>query len=206
MRGEVVDGATPAALRSRPPLAQERLRGQLIHGRRSADGLGGTTPFTRPTRGAGTTTRSAPTCGGPTTRSAEITGTTATAETAGKHGTACVAAAGTTVVGDTSWIARASSSPTLKFFVGWIPNVIEIQWIRLVHFLFMFFLMGFFIHHVYSAVLVAMTERNAEMEGIFSGYKFVPEEVIEEELNIANLEPRSLFKARKIHRNRTWDR
>ena len=102
--------------------------------------------------------------------------------------------------------ATVSSSPTLKFFVGWIPSLIEIQWIRLVHFLFMFFLMGFFIHHVYSAVLVAMTERNAEMEGIFSGYKFVPDEVIDEELKIAHLEPRYLFKPRKIHRNRTWDR
>ncbi len=47
--------------------------------------------------------------------------------------------------------ATVGGSPTLTFFVGWIPHVIDIQWIRLVHFLFMFFLMGFFIHHVYSA-------------------------------------------------------
>jgi Ni/Fe-hydrogenase 1 B-type cytochrome subunit len=70
----------------------------------------------------------------------------------------------------------------------------------------MFFLMGFFIHHVYSAVLVAMTERNAEMESIFSGYKFVDDETIDQELEIAHLEPRHLFKPRRIHRNRTWDR
>ncbi len=102
--------------------------------------------------------------------------------------------------------ATVEGSPTLRFFVGWIPRVIDIQWIRLVHFLFMFFLMAFFIHHVYSAVLVAMTERNAEMESVFSGYKFVPDEVIDEELQIAHLEPRHLFGKRKIHRTRDWDR
>jgi Ni/Fe-hydrogenase 1 B-type cytochrome subunit len=66
--------------------------------------------------------------------------------------------------------------------------------------------MAFFIHHVYSAVLVAMTERNAEMESIFSGYKFVDDQTIDEELQIANLEPRHFFSKRKIHRTRNWDR
>lgn len=97
-------------------------------------------------------------------------------------------------------------SPTLRFFVGWIPRIIDIQWLREIHFLFMFLLMGFFIHHVYSAVLVAVTERNAEMESVFSGYKFVDDETIDEELQIAHLEPRHLFNPRKIHRNRHWDR
>ncbi|HTX75595.1 MAG TPA: Ni/Fe-hydrogenase, b-type cytochrome subunit [Terracidiphilus sp.] len=102
--------------------------------------------------------------------------------------------------------ATVEHSPTLRFFVGWIPSIIDIQWIRLIHFMFMFFLMAFFIHHVYSAVLVAMTERNAEMESIFSGYKFVDDQTIDEELRIAHLEPRHLFNPRRIHRNRHWDR
>lgn len=102
--------------------------------------------------------------------------------------------------------ATVSDSHWMRFFVGWIPNVVDIQWIRLVHFLFMFFLMGFFIHHVYSAVLVAMTERNAEVESIFSGYKFVDDETIDEELQIAAGERRHLFGHRKIHRTRNWDR
>jgi Ni/Fe-hydrogenase 1 B-type cytochrome subunit len=76
----------------------------------------------------------------------------------------------------------------------------------MIHFLFLFFLMAFFIHHVYSAVLVAMTERNAEMESIFSGYKFVDDETIDEEMQIADLEPRHIFSKRKIHRTRNWDR
>ncbi len=102
--------------------------------------------------------------------------------------------------------ATVEGSPTLRFFVGWIPRVIDIQWIRMIHFLFMFFLMAFFIHHVYSAVLVAMTERNGEMESVFSGYKFVDDQTIDEEMKIASLEPRELFSKRKIHRNREWDR
>lgn len=103
-------------------------------------------------------------------------------------------------------LATIEGSPTLRFFVGWIPRVIDMQWIRFVHFLFLFFLMGFFIHHVYSAVLVAMTERNAEMESIFSGYKFVDDQTIDEELEIARLEPGHIFSKRKIHRTRDWDR
>jgi Ni/Fe-hydrogenase 1 B-type cytochrome subunit len=102
--------------------------------------------------------------------------------------------------------ATIEGSPTLRLFVGWIPRTVDIQWIRFVHFLFLFFLMGFFIHHVYSAVLVAMTERNAEMESIFSGYKFVDDQTIDEELEIARLEPKALFSKRKIHRTRDWDR
>lgn len=103
-----------------------------------------------------------------------------------------------------------SQSPTVNFFVGWIPRLIDIQWIREIHFLFMFFLMGFFIHHVYSATLVAMTERNGEMESMFSGYKFVDDATIDEEMKLDKMEPRVftrlLFPPRRIHRRRDWDR
>ena len=34
-------------------------------------------------------------------------------------------------------------SPFLRFFVGWIPRIIDIQWIRCVHFLIMFIFVGF---------------------------------------------------------------
>ncbi len=102
--------------------------------------------------------------------------------------------------------AAVEGSPTLRFFVGWIPRLIDIQWIRFMHFFFLFLLMAFFIHHVYSAVLVAVTERNAEMESIFSGYKFVPDELVDMEVEISHLRPRQFFKLRKIHRSRHWDR
>jgi hypothetical protein len=51
-----------------------------------------------------------------------------------------------------------------------------------------------------------MTERNAEMESIFSGYKFVDDETIDEEMEIAALEPKHIFSKRRIHRTRNWDR
>jgi Ni/Fe-hydrogenase 1 B-type cytochrome subunit len=40
---------------------------------------------------------------------------------------------------------------------------------------------GFLIHHVYSAVLVGSAEKNGEMESIFTGWKFVPQRLIEED-------------------------
>jgi Ni/Fe-hydrogenase 1 B-type cytochrome subunit len=68
----------------------------------------------------------------------------------------------------------------LGFFVGWIPRVIDIQWIRSIHFLIMFFLIAFFIHHIYSAMLVGISESNGELESIFTGWKFVPQRLVDE--------------------------
>jgi Ni/Fe-hydrogenase 1 B-type cytochrome subunit len=68
----------------------------------------------------------------------------------------------------------------LNAFVGWIPRVINIQWIRSAHFLIMFLLVAFFIHHIYSALLVGISERNGEMESIFTGWKFVPKRLVDE--------------------------
>jgi Ni/Fe-hydrogenase 1 B-type cytochrome subunit len=71
--------------------------------------------------------------------------------------------------------------PVLRFLVGWIPRLIDIQWIRSVHFLGMFIFVGFFIHHVYSAVLVGIAEKNGEIESIFTGWKFVPRHLLQED-------------------------
>jgi Ni/Fe-hydrogenase 1 B-type cytochrome subunit len=71
--------------------------------------------------------------------------------------------------------------PVLHFLVGWIPRFIDIQWIRFVHFLVMFIFVGFLIHHVYSAVLVGSAEKNGEMDSIFTGWKFVPQRLIEQD-------------------------
>jgi len=38
----------------------------------------------------------------------------------------------------------------------------------------------FFIHHLYTAILVSVEEENGVMESIFSGYKFVPEDELRE--------------------------
>ena len=72
-------------------------------------------------------------------------------------------------------------SPILTFFVGWIPTIIDIQWLREIHFLFMFGFWMFFIHHIYTAILVSVEEENGLMDSIFSGYKFIPESELLEE-------------------------
>jgi Ni/Fe-hydrogenase 1 B-type cytochrome subunit len=78
--------------------------------------------------------------------------------------------------------SKTLGSSTLNFFVGWIPRIIDIQWLREIHFLIMFGFWAFFIHHIYTAILVAVEEQNGIMESIFSGYKFIPEEELRKEL------------------------
>jgi Ni/Fe-hydrogenase 1 B-type cytochrome subunit len=76
---------------------------------------------------------------------------------------------------------------------GWAGRIVDIQWLRFIHYLGMFFFIAFVIHHVYSAILVSIEERNGLMESIFSGYKFVPEwELKEEELHRQNIREKSL--------------
>ena len=69
----------------------------------------------------------------------------------------------------------------LGWLFSWIPGVIDIQHVRLIHFCIMFAFFVFVIHHVYSAVLVSWEERNGLIESIFTGYKFVPKDELEED-------------------------
>lgn len=78
--------------------------------------------------------------------------------------------------------AQILHSCTLNFFVGWIPGFIDIQWVREIHFLIMFVFWMFFIHHIYTAILVSIEEENGLMDSIFSGYKFVPEDEVRTEM------------------------
>ncbi|HZD48095.1 MAG TPA: Ni/Fe-hydrogenase, b-type cytochrome subunit [Silvibacterium sp.] len=73
-----------------------------------------------------------------------------------------------------------SGSHFLRVTVGWIPHIIDIQYIRLCHYFIMFCFMAFMIHHVYSAVLVSMEQKNGLMESIFSGWKFVSRSLLKE--------------------------
>jgi Ni/Fe-hydrogenase 1 B-type cytochrome subunit len=73
-------------------------------------------------------------------------------------------------------------SKVLRFFVGWLPSLISIHYVREIHFLIMFAFWAFFVHHVYSAVLVGMEEKNGIVGSIFSGYKFTTEEVLQNDV------------------------
>jgi len=72
-------------------------------------------------------------------------------------------------------------SKVLGVFIDWLPLLISVRYLREIHFLVMFTLAAFVIHHVYSAVLVGIEERSGLMGAIFSGYKFFPENKVKEE-------------------------
>ncbi len=50
------------------------------------------------------------------------------------------------------------------------------QYTRWLHHGFMWFILGFFVHHLYSALLFSFEEKMGTVESIFSGYKFVSPE------------------------------
>ncbi len=86
--------------------------------------------------------------------------------------------------------AQILGNKTLLFFFGWVPHLIDIQWIREIHFLIMFGFWMFFIHHIYTAILVSVEEENGLMDSIFSGYKFVPREELLKDPAVEELLPK----------------
>ncbi len=48
-----------------------------------------------------------------------------------------------------------------------------LQYTRFIHHGVMWLLLGFVVHHVYSAVLTSAVEKNGEIDSIFSGYKTI---------------------------------
>jgi Ni/Fe-hydrogenase 1 B-type cytochrome subunit len=72
--------------------------------------------------------------------------------------------------------ASAGADSPLRWFASWAPVLGGLYMARWIHHAVMWLLLGFAVHHVYSAVLMSMVESNATVESIFSGYKFVPDE------------------------------
>ncbi|HVS15639.1 MAG TPA: Ni/Fe-hydrogenase, b-type cytochrome subunit [Thermoanaerobaculia bacterium] len=60
-----------------------------------------------------------------------------------------------------------------RAFAFLVPLLGGTQTARWLHHVGMWLLLGFFAHHLFSALLMARVERNGTMESIFSGYKFV---------------------------------
>jgi Ni/Fe-hydrogenase 1 B-type cytochrome subunit len=72
--------------------------------------------------------------------------------------------------------AGAAIGSPMRLFQFLIPMVGGLQMARWIHHVVMWLLLGFAVHHVYSAVLMSQVEGNGTIESIFSGYKFVPPE------------------------------
>ncbi len=63
-----------------------------------------------------------------------------------------------------------------KGFVTIFGGITVARW---VHHVVMYLLLGFFIHHFYSALLTSFVERKGTMESIFTGRKWFPRELVE---------------------------
>ena len=69
-------------------------------------------------------------------------------------------------------VDAAVHSP-VRIFSFLLPLFGGAQTARWIHHVVMWLLLGFVVHHVYSAVLMSQVEGNGTIESIFSGYKFV---------------------------------
>ena len=88
----------------------------------------------------------------------------------------CFLAAGTGLV-----MRGASADPAslVHGFGAWAWLFGGLAMTRWIHHIVMWLLLGFTVHHVYSAVLVAMIEKNGTIDSIISGYKWVPRRDVE---------------------------
>ncbi len=67
----------------------------------------------------------------------------------------------------------ASVGSPLGWFDWFLPLFGGAQWARYIHHGVMWLLIGFFVHHVYSSILMAIVEKNGVLDSIFSGYKWI---------------------------------
>jgi len=73
----------------------------------------------------------------------------------------------------------------LGFLLGWIPRWINIQDLRLIHFLLMFVFIAFGIFHVHLCLIVSSAEKRGLLDSIFTGYKIIPVDELDEDDRVA---------------------
>jgi len=76
---------------------------------------------------------------------------------------------------------RLAHGAFLGFLVGWVPGVMSVQNLRLIHFFLMFVFIAFAVFHVHLCMLISRVEKRGLMDSIFIGYKVIPEDELEEE-------------------------
>jgi Ni/Fe-hydrogenase 1 B-type cytochrome subunit len=69
----------------------------------------------------------------------------------------------------------------LSFLVGWVPRVVGITNLRLIHFFLMYVFVAFGIFHVYLCILMSRAEKRGMMDSILIGYKVIPLDELERE-------------------------
>ncbi len=85
------------------------------------------------------------------------------------------------------WIMPSGPIHLLFGWGGAVPG--GIQTVRVLHYIVTFLFGAFAIHHVYSAILVDIEERNGVVSSIFSGYKNIRTEQTVEALGLAGMSP-----------------
>lgn len=69
------------------------------------------------------------------------------------------------------YASSAHVESPLRFFTFLVPILGGLQTMRLIHHVVMWMLLAFAVHHVYSAWLMDIDEKNGTMDSIFSGYR-----------------------------------
>ena len=69
--------------------------------------------------------------------------------------------------------AHGSYMKMWDFLLPWLGGAQGARWI---HHVTMWLLIGFVVHHVFSALLTSRVEKNGTLDSIFSGYKFLPKD------------------------------
>lgn len=72
---------------------------------------------------------------------------------------------------------HASPFRLFDFLPDWLGGLQTLRW---VHHGVMWLILGFFVHHVYSALLASHVEKNGTLESIFSGFKWVRRDEVDE--------------------------
>lgn len=72
-------------------------------------------------------------------------------------------------------------SAILTPLVGWLPHLVSLPTMRLIHFFLMYVFIAFGIFHVHLCMLISREEKRGLMDSIFIGYKVIPEDEIAEE-------------------------
>ncbi|NNF27251.1 MAG: Ni/Fe-hydrogenase, b-type cytochrome subunit [Gemmatimonadetes bacterium] len=85
------------------------------------------------------------------------------------------------LTGLTMYAASAPVGSPFRAFAALMPIFGGLQSARFIHHVVMWLILGFVAHHIWSAIEVALVERNGTIESIVTGYKNgVPEEEVAE--------------------------
>jgi len=71
-------------------------------------------------------------------------------------------------------VYSVSASGYMEFWEFLVPVFGGLQTARWIHHIAMWFILGFFAHHIWSAMLVSRLEGMGLIDSMFSGYKFLP--------------------------------